>query len=153
MKSIVGSTPSGTQLQELEAKNYHYKVIVFLHVNIYSRNISTMFSIFTKILVSALSLVIVAHLVPGISIEGAYAAIITAVVLGTLNILVKPLLVVLTLPITIVTLGLFIFVINAGLFMLAAHFIVGFTVSGFWVALLGSLAVSIISTIINKFVT
>ncbi len=111
-----------------------------------------MITLFTKIFVAALSLVITAYVIPGVEIDGAVAAIAAAVVLGVLNILVKPLLIVLTLPITIVSLGLFIFVINAGLFMLAAYFIEGFTVSSFWVALLASLVVSIISTLIHKFI-
>ena len=111
-----------------------------------------MITIITKIFVLALSLVITAYLIPGVQIEGAYAAIVAATVLGVLNVLVKPLLVILTLPITIFTLGLFIFVINAGLFMLAASFIEGFSVSGFWIALLASLLLTVISTLLSKFI-
>ena len=106
----------------------------------------------TRILLGALALLLVAKIVPGVSIGGFYPAVIAAVILGVLNAIVKPVLVILTLPITIVTLGLFIFVINAGLFMFAASFIDGFTVDGFIAALLGSLIVSVVTTIGNTFV-
>lgn len=106
----------------------------------------------TKIAITALALLIVAKLSIGVEIEGLAGAIIAAVVLGILNTLVRPLLVILTLPITILTLGLFILVINASLFYLTATFIDGFAVSGFWAALFGSVLVSIISSIANKFI-
>jgi putative membrane protein len=112
-----------------------------------------MFTLITRILLGALALLLVAEVVPGVSIDGLYPAIIAAVILGIMNAVVKPILVVLTLPITILTLGLFIFVINAGLFMFAASFIDGFAVSGFVAALLGSLLVSIVTTIGNKFIS
>ena len=106
----------------------------------------------SRILISALALLIVAKLNIGIEVSGLYVAIIAALVLGFLNVLVKPILIILTLPITIVTLGLFIFVINAGLFLFVASFVDGFEVEGFWTALLGSLIVSVISTIGNKLI-
>lgn len=105
-----------------------------------------------RILVSALALLIVARFIPGIDVEGIYIAIITALILGILNVFVKPILVILTLPITIVTLGLFMFVINALIFWFAASFIDGFTVTGFLPALIGSVLVSIISAIGNKLI-
>lgn len=105
-----------------------------------------------NVLITALALLIVAYFVPGVYVDGIYIAIITALVLGALNLIVKPILVVLTLPITIITLGLFMFVINAGLFLFAASFIDGFVVDGFLSALIGSLCVSVISAIGNKFV-
>lgn len=107
--------------------------------------------IISRILVGALALLVAAYLVPEIEVTSLYTAIIAAVVLGLLNMLVRPILVILTLPITVVTLGLFIFVINTALFMFAASFIDGFSVAGFLPALLGSLIVSVISTIANKF--
>lgn len=106
-----------------------------------------MISLIAQLLLSALTLLFVAYLVPGISIDNIYVAIISAVILGILNILVKPILVILTLPITIVTLGLFIFVINAFIFLFAASFIEGFTVDGFIPALIGSILVSVISLV------
>ena len=108
--------------------------------------------IITRILVTALALLITARLVTGIDVEGVYPAIIAALILGILNVVVKPVLVILTLPVTIVTLGLFMFVINASLFMFAASFIDGFNVSGFLVALLGSLIVSVISAVVNNLI-
>lgn len=112
-------------------------------------NGSTM-KILARILVTALALLIVARLIPGIEVEGIYAAIIAAVLLGVFNLIARPILVVLTLPITIVTLGLFIFVINALLFWFVASFVEGFAVSGFLTALIGSLIVSVISAVGNK---
>lgn len=107
--------------------------------------------IVSRVLLGALALLITAYLVTGVTIDGVYTALIAAVILGLLNVLVRPVLFVLTLPITIVTLGLFHFVINALLFMFAASFIEGFSVSGFWVALLGSIIVSVINTVGSKF--
>lgn len=106
--------------------------------------------IITRILVTALTLIITAKFIEGITVEGIYPAIIAALILGILNVIVKPVLIILTLPVTVITLGLFIFVINTGLFLLAAFFVKGFEVSGFWVALLGSVIVSVVSLIINK---
>lgn len=105
-----------------------------------------------KVIITALALIITAKVLPGIEISGLYTAIITAVVLGLLNITVKPILVVLTLPITLLTLGLFILVINALLFLFAASFIEGFAVSGFIPALIGSIVVSVISTLANSLI-
>ncbi len=103
----------------------------------------------TYILLVALSLLIVEKIIPGIEVSSLYTAIIAALVLGLLNVFVRPLLVILTLPITILTLGLFILVINAMLFIFAASFIDGFRVDGFLPALLGSLALSLMSAIGN----
>jgi putative membrane protein len=108
--------------------------------------------IITRIAITALALLIVAKLPIGVEIEGLAGAIVAAVVLGILNTLVRPLLVILTLPITILTLGLFILVINASLFYFTATFIDGFAVASFWAALLGSILVSIISSVANKFI-
>ncbi len=109
--------------------------------------------IFARILITALALLIVARLIPTIQVEGFYAAIIAALVLGVLNLLVRPLLIILTLPITIVTLGFFIFVINALLFSFVASFVEGFAVQGFLAAFIGSFVVSVISTIGNRFIS
>lgn len=105
-----------------------------------------------RLLITAFALVLTTYLVPGIAVEGAYPAIIAALFLGIVNAVVRPLLVLLTLPVTILTLGLFIFVINAGLFLFVASFVDGFSVDGFFPALLGSVLVSIISGIVNKFI-
>jgi putative membrane protein len=111
-----------------------------------------MILLITRILISALALLIVAYFLPGFTIDGLYTAIIGALILGLLNVLVRPVLIILTLPITLLTLGLFIFVINALLFLFVASFVEGFTVSGFWTAVIASIGVSIISAVGNRFV-
>ena len=111
-----------------------------------------MMKLIYRVLLTALALLLAAYLIPGIAVSSLYIAIIAAIILGILNLIARPILVVLTLPITVFTLGLFIFVINALLFWFAASFIEGFNVSGFIPALLGSIIVSVISAIGNKFV-
>ncbi len=105
----------------------------------------------TRLLLTALVLLIVAEYIPGITVDGFYPALVAAVVLGLLNLFVRPILVILTFPITIVTLGLFMFVINASLFWFAATFIDGFAVATFLHALLGSLIVSVASAAFSKY--
>jgi len=104
----------------------------------------------TRLLLTTLTLLVVATYVPGINIDGFYPAIIAAVILGLLNLFVKPILFILTLPITVLTLGLFMLIINASLFWFAASFIKGFSVDTFLHALLGSLIVSVVSAVGNK---
>jgi len=106
-----------------------------------------MIHIFVKWFIVALALLLAAYLVPGISVASFYTALIVAALLGVANIILKPILVVLTLPINILTLGLFIFVINGFLFWLLSTVVKGFYVEGFLAALLGSLVVSAISYI------
>jgi len=96
-------------------------------------------------IVNALALLALPYIVPTIQVAGFGTALLVAVVLGLINALLRPLLVLLTLPVTLLTLGLFIFVINALLFQLAGALIDGFHVGGFWSALLGSIAYSLIS--------
>lgn len=105
-----------------------------------------------RLLFNALGLILIANLVSGITVEGLYPATIAAIVLGFFNTIIRPILFILTLPITILTLGLFSFVINAALFLFAASFIEGFAVENIWYALLGSLLMSIISTIGSRFI-
>ena len=104
-----------------------------------------------KILLTAAAVLIIAHFLPGVSVENYTSALIVAVVLGLLRVTVKPILVILTLPVTIITLGLFLLVINALIIMLADNLIGGFYVSGFWVALLFSLILSIFQSILYSF--
>lgn len=96
-------------------------------------------NLFLRWLLSALSLLIVGSVIPGIHLDSFWAALITAFVLGVFNIVLRPLLILLTLPVTILTLGLFTLVINAGIFLLASTIVKGFTVDSFGAALLGSL--------------
>lgn len=106
--------------------------------------------ILLRIVIGALALLGVAYLIPGVTVVSFYTALIVSLMLGLLNLIVRPILFVLTLPITIVTLGLFIFVLNALIFWFAASFIEGFSVSGFIPALIGSILVSMASTVANK---
>ncbi len=104
-----------------------------------------------RIALTAFALLVVSELLAGIDIKSLGAAVIAAIILGLLNAVVRPILIILTLPITLLTLGLFIVVINASLFALAASFVDGFYVANFGWALLGSIIVSMISTIGNRF--
>lgn len=106
-----------------------------------------------RFLLSVLVLMVISAYVPGIFVESFYDAVIAGVVLGLLNAVVRPILVILTLPITILTLGLFTFVINAALFMFAASFLEGFAVAGFFSALIGSLILTVSSTIGSRIIT
>jgi putative membrane protein len=96
-------------------------------------------------ILNALALLIVAYLFPGVQVQDWKAAAVAALVFGLVNMLVKPVLVLLTLPITIVTLGLFLLVINALLFWGVASVVPGFHVTGFWAALLGAVLYSLIT--------
>ena len=96
-------------------------------------------------LVNAIALLLVAYLYPGVQVESLPAALAAALVLGLVNVLVRPLIVILTLPVTILTLGLFLFVINALMFWLVAEIVRGFTVTGFGAALIGSILYSLIT--------
>jgi putative membrane protein len=104
-------------------------------------------SLLARWIVNAAALLLVAYLYPGVSVEGFGAALVAALVLGLVNAVVRPLLVILTLPVTLLTLGLFIFVINALLFWFVAEIVHGFRVSGFGAALVGSILYSLITLI------
>ncbi|NUP86966.1 MAG: phage holin family protein [Burkholderiaceae bacterium] len=97
----------------------------------------------------AAALLLVAHLYPGVSVASFSSAMIAAFVLGLLNTLVRPLLVVLTFPVTLITLGLFLFVINALMFWAAAEVLNGFNVAGFGAALIGSIIYSLCGMVID----
>ena len=94
-------------------------------------------------------MLLVAHLYPGVQVTSFTAALVAALVLGLFNALLRPLLVLLTLPVTIITLGLFLFVINALMFYFAASVLDGFQVSGFVAALIGSLIYSLCGVVID----
>lgn len=95
-----------------------------------------------KLLIVVLAILFVAHFVPGIAVSGFYIALIVAIILGVLNLTLKPILLILTLPITIITFGLFAFILNAFLFWFIASFVEGFSIEGFLPALLGATIVS-----------
>jgi putative membrane protein len=100
-------------------------------------------------LIYAVAIVITAYLLPGVRLSGFSAALITALVLGLVNTIIRPLLLLLTLPLNIVTLGLFTFVINALLILLTSSLVPGFTVTGFWWALIFSLVLSVINYLLG----
>jgi len=102
-----------------------------------------------KWLCSALALLAVAYLYSGVVVTSFTGALIAAAVLGVLNTIIRPLLVLLTLPVTLVTLGLFLFVINALMFWAAASLVSGLNVNGFWAALIGSLIYSLLQLAID----
>ncbi|HKK12121.1 MAG TPA: phage holin family protein [Flavobacteriaceae bacterium] len=103
-----------------------------------------------KILLTAIAVLVLANFLPGVDVANFTTAIIVAVVLGFLNAILKPILIVLTLPITIVTLGLFLLVINACIILLADKFIGGFTVHSFLAALVFSILLSILQSIFHS---
>ena len=103
-----------------------------------------------KILVCAVNVFILAYILPGISIKDMLTALIVAVVLSFLDAIIKPLLILLTLPATLLTLGLFLFVINAGIILLDAHFVHGFKVDSFLYALLFSVLLSFFNSFVHK---
>ncbi len=109
-------------------------------------------TILLRILWNALGLILIAEFIDGIKVADFKTAIIAAIILGLFNAILRPILIPLTLPITLLTLGLFALVINAALFFFAASFIEGFAVVNFWYALLGSLLMSIISTVGSKWI-
>jgi len=93
---------------------------------------------------------LIAWIIPGISVSSFWAALLVVVIMGLINMFVRPILTFITLPINFLTLGLFTFILNALLFMLAGYIAPGFSVNGFWSALLGSLLLSLLSLPINR---
>jgi putative membrane protein len=102
-----------------------------------------------KWLLAACALLLVAYIYPGVQLQGYGSALIAAAVIGLFNVLLRPVLVVLTLPVTIITLGLFLFVINALLFWAASGLLQGFAVNGFWAAMLGSVIYSVLMLVVD----
>ena len=106
-----------------------------------------------RILINAAALWVAAQLIPGIHLSDAASTFLAALVLGVINAVVRPILIFLTLPVTLVTLGLFIFVLNAFCLWLTSRIVPGFEVQGFWAALLGALVISAVSWILTAFLT
>ncbi|MFW2404032.1 MAG: phage holin family protein [Gammaproteobacteria bacterium] len=111
-----------------------------------------MSGILVRTLIIALGLGLASWLIPGVEITGAGTLIVAALLLGLVNAIIRPLLVLLTLPITILTLGLFLLVVNAGMFAMVAAILDDFVVSGFWSALFGALIVSLTSTLASWYI-
>lgn len=103
-----------------------------------------------RIIVTSIIAFGLSYILTGVHIDSFWAAIIFAIVLAILNAIVKPIIILLTLPLTLFTFGLFLFVINAAIILLTAEFVKGFRVDGFWWALLFSLLLSIITSVLYK---
>ena len=106
-----------------------------------------------RVVANALAIFLAAAIVPGIEIRGVLTALGARLVLGLVNAVVRPILIVLTLPLTLVTLGLFLFVLNGLCLLLTSLLVKGFEVHGFWAAIFGALLVSVVSWLLTAFVS
>jgi len=104
-------------------------------------------NLLVRILVTAILVMVIAYFMPGVIVDGFGTSIIVAIVLGLLNIFIKPLLVLFTLPVTILTFGLFLLVINALIILLCTEIVAGFEVQSFWTALFFSIILSLLQSI------
>ena len=102
-----------------------------------------------SLLLNTLALIITAYIVPGFQVANFQSALLAAIVLGVINTFIKPILVFLTLPLTVVTLGLFIFVVNAIVLFMTSFFVSGLTINGWLPAILGAIVLSVVSTILS----
>jgi len=100
-----------------------------------------------RIIVTALLVLLISNFLPGVIVEGFATSLIVAIVLGLLNLFVKPVLVIFTLPVTILTLGLFLLVINAIIILICSELVSGFRVDNFWIALLFSVILSVFQSV------
>jgi len=100
--------------------------------------------------ISALAIIISAYLLPGVFVDSVFAAFVTALVLGLVNAVLRPILLLLTLPVTLLTLGFFALVINAVLILLTTRLVFGFGVESFWWALLFSVVLSVINSLLSQ---
>jgi len=106
-----------------------------------------------RFIINLLLLAFVAWIVPGIHFSGFFALLFAGIILALLNAFVRPILILITLPLSILTVGLFVFVINGFIFWLASHIIKGFDISGFWTAVWGAFIYSVVSLIVNMFLS
>jgi putative membrane protein len=111
-----------------------------------------MAGIILRTLIGMLGLYLASVLIPGVAITGTGSLVLAALLLGLVNGFIRPIAFLLTLPLTLVTLGLFVFVLNAAMFGLVAAMLDGFIVSGFWAAIFGAIIVSITSTIASWYI-
>lgn len=105
-----------------------------------------------QLVVSALAVIITSFILPGVHMDSAVTGVLVAIVLSVLNTILKPILVILTIPITIFTLGLFLLIINATMILLAGEIVPGFSVNGFWTAFFFSIILSLVTSIFNMLV-
>ncbi len=106
-----------------------------------------------RVLVNAAAIYVVAMMLPGIRVSGVWAALAAGLVLGLVNAIVRPILLVLTFPVTLLTLGLFLLVLNGLCLWLTSAIVEGFEIAGFWWAVLGALLVSLVSWVLTAFVS
>ncbi|TLY23250.1 MAG: phage holin family protein [Nitrospirae bacterium] len=106
-----------------------------------------------RVLANALAILAAAYILPGIEVSGGMALLAAGVVLALINAVVRPVLIFLTLPVTLVTLGLFLFVLNAFCLWLTSWLVKGFEVQGFWPAVFGAMLVSVVSWLVNAFLS
>lgn len=111
-----------------------------------------MVKLLAELILNAIALILASRLIPGIAVTDFTSAFLAAVVIALINTFLKPVLVILTFPVTLLTLGLFRLVLNALLFALASSFVSGFAVSGFWAALLGSIVYSLLASLLHGLV-
>jgi putative membrane protein len=100
-----------------------------------------------RFLLNGIAVVLTAYLLPGVEINDYWTALVVVIVLGIVNVVVKPFLLILTIPVTVLSLGLFLLVINALMILLTDYFVDGFSVDGFWLALLFSLVLSLFNSL------
>jgi putative membrane protein len=105
----------------------------------------------THWIISALAIAVTAYLLPGVHVLGIVSALVLAIVLGAINTFIRPVLVVLTLPLSIFTLGLFVLVLNALLIMLASYIVPGFSVDSFWWAFLFGIVLALVHAVLHTF--
>ncbi len=105
---------------------------------------------FTRILISSIAVVIASYILPGVEVDDFWTAIVVAIVLSIFNVVVKPLLTILTLPATILTFGLFLFAINALILLLADYAVDGFEIDGFWCAIVLSFLLSVLNSLMGN---
>ena len=108
--------------------------------------------IILRTLIIMLGLLLASTLIPGVQITGSGSVILAALLLGLVNAFIRPIAILLTLPLTIVTMGLFVFVVNAAMFGLVASMLDGFVVAGFWSAVFGAIIVSLTGTIASWYI-
>jgi putative membrane protein len=108
---------------------------------------------FVRVLVNILAIVLAANVVPGIALDGVLSAVAAGVLLGLINAVVRPILVILTLPITLLSLGLFLLVLTGFCFWLVASIVTGFHVAGFWSAFLGAIVVTIACWVVTLLIS
>ena len=105
-----------------------------------------------KLLLTSVAILIAGYFLPGIHVDSFWTALVVSLVLSFLNVFLKPLMVLLTIPFTVITFGLFLLVINALIIMIAAYWVHGFKVDGFWWAMLFSIILSVISSLLESLV-